>query len=69
MMNYMLNVKVIIILLTVGLIKNTQLNQKVELDLPSYTTKFDLKNATGLKSDVDKLDIDKLEKTPNDLSS
>ena len=43
MINYMLNVKVIIILLTVGLIKNTYLNQKVELDLPSYTTKFDLK--------------------------
>ena len=49
-------------------------NVKVELDLPSYATKTNLKNATGvdtssfaektdlanLKSDVDKLDIDKL---------
>ena len=46
---------------------------KVELDLPNYATKADLKNAAGvdtskfakkvdlanLKSDVDKLDIDK----------
>ena len=52
---------------------------KVELDLPNYETKFDLKNATGvdtsgfakkadlasLKSDIDILDIDKLEKVPN----
>ena len=49
---------------------------KVELDLSNYTTKADFKNATGvdtsnfakktdlanLKSDVDKLDIDKLKK-------
>ena len=49
-------------------------NEKVELDLSSYATKTDLKNATGidtsdfakktdlanLKPDVDKLDIDKL---------
>ena len=49
---------------------------KVELDLSNYTTKADLKNATGidtskfakknpdlahLQYDVDKLDIDKLE--------
>ena len=47
---------------------------KVELDLSNYATKTDLENATGvdtspfskktdlasLKSDVDKLDIDKL---------
>ena len=43
---------------------------KVELDLSNYATKSDLKNATGffpkkvdlanLKSNVDKLDIDKL---------
>ena len=43
---------------------------KVELDLSNYATKADLKNATGfcpkkvdlanLKSNVDKLDIDKL---------
>ena len=49
-------------------------NVKVELDLSNYATKTDLKNAAGvdtsdfakktdlanLKSDVDKLDIDKL---------
>ena len=56
---------------------------KVELDLFNYATKADLKNATGvdtskvakkvdlasLKSNVDKLDIDKLKKVPNSLSS
>ena len=56
---------------------------KVELDLSNYATKSDLKNATGvnisnfsknidlatLKLNVDKLDIDKLEKLPTDLSS
>ena len=52
---------------------------KVELDLSNYATKTDLKNATGidkssfakkvdlpsLKSNVDKLDIDKLKKSLN----
>ena len=57
---------------------------KVESDLSNYATKADLKNATGidifdfakktdltkLKSDVDKLDIDKLKKyIPNNLSN
>ena len=56
---------------------------KVELDLSNYATKADLKNATGadtscfakkvdlanLKSDVDKLDIDKLKDVPGGLSS
>ena len=56
---------------------------KVELDLSNYTTKADLKNATGvdksdfakktdlanIKSEVDKLDIDKLEKVPTGLNS
>ena len=51
---------------------------KVELDLSNYATKTDLKNATGadtskfdkkvdlanLKSNVDKLDIDKLKNVP-----
>ena len=51
-------------------------NVKAELDLYNYTTKADLKNSTGvdtsnfaknadlpyLKSDVNKLDIDKLTK-------
>ena len=55
---------------------------KFQLDLPNYTTKTDLKNATGadtssflkktvlanLKSDVDKSDIDKLVPVPVDLS-
>ena len=55
---------------------------KVELDLPNYATKADLKNAAGvdtskfakkvnlvsLKSEIDKLDIDKLETAPVDLS-
>ena len=56
---------------------------KVELDLSNYATKADLKTATGvdtskfakrvhlahLKSNVDKLDIDKLKNVPNDLSN
>ena len=54
--------------------KSLEANVKAELDLSDYATKTDLKNATGvytlgftnktdlanLKSDVDKLDIDKL---------
>ena len=54
-----------------------------ELDLSNYATKADLKNATGvakskfakkvhlanLKSDVDKLDIDKLKNLPTNLIS
>ena len=58
-------------------------NVKVELDLPNYGTKADLKNATGvdtldfakktdlgnLKSDVDKSDIDKLKNVPSNLSN
>ena len=57
--------------------------EKVELDLPNFATKGHLKNATivdtskfakkidlaSLKSEVDKLDIDKLEKVPTHLSS
>ena len=49
---------------------------KIELDLPTYATKFDLKNAAGvdtsdftkkadlasLRSEVDEVDVDKLEK-------
>ena len=55
----------------------------VELDLSNYATKADLKNATAvdtskftkklyladLKSDVDKLDIDKLKNVPTNLSN
>ena len=55
---------------------------KAELDLSNYTTKTDFKNAagvntlkfarklylSGLKSETDKLDIDKLETNPVDLS-
>ena len=56
---------------------------KDELDLSNHATKADLKNATGvdtskfakkvdlanLKSNVDKLDIDKLKNVPSGLSS
>ena len=56
---------------------------KVELDLSNYATKADFKNVTGidtsnftkkvhltnLKSDVDKLDIDKLKNEPTNLSN
>ena len=62
--------------------KYLEANVKVELDLSNYVTKADLKNAAGvdtsdfakktdlasLKSDVDKLDIDKLKNVPNNLS-
>ena len=58
-------------------------NVKVDLDLSNYVTKADLKNATGvdasdfdkktdlanLKSDVDKLNIDKLKNVPKGLSN
>ena len=58
-------------------------NVKVELDLSNYVTKTHLKNAVGvdtssftkkadlanLKSDVDKLNIDKLKNVPSVLSS
>ena len=58
-------------------------NVKVELGLSNYTTKRDLKNATrvdtssfakktdlaNLKSDVDKLDIDKLKNVPSGLKN
>ena len=56
---------------------------KVELDLPNYSTKTDLKIATGLDTssfakkvdlanlrfDVGKLDIDKLKNVPTNLSN
>ena len=56
---------------------------KVELDLSNYATKVDLKNATGvdtsnlgkktdlanLKSDEDKLDIDKTKNVPSNSSN
>ena len=53
---------------------------KAELNLSNYATRADLKNATGvdtsiykvdlasLKTEVDKLDIGKLQTTPVDLS-
>ena len=58
-------------------------NVKVELDLSNYATKTDLRNAAGfdtssfaekvdlanLKSDVDKLDIDKQKNLPNELNN
>ena len=56
---------------------------KVEIDFTNYATKSYLKNATGvdtskfakkvdlvnLKSNVDKLDIDKLKNAPNNFSN
>ena len=56
---------------------------KVELNLSNYATKGDLKNAIGvdtsdcakrtdlahLKSDVDKLDLDKLKNVPSNLDN
>ena len=58
-------------------------NVKVELDLSNYATKTDLKNVKGvdtssfaektdlanLRSDVDKLDTDKLKNVPTNLSN
>ena len=63
--------------------KSLQGRVKVELDLSNYATKADLKNATGvdtskfakkvdlasLKSNVDKLDIDKSKNAPTNLSN
>ena len=57
-------------------------NIKVKIDLSNYATKEDIKNIThvdtsnfalktnlsSLKTEVDKLDIDKLVPIPNDLS-
>ena len=57
-------------------------NIKVELDLANFTTKTDLKNIThvdvssfasktnltALKTEVDKIDADKLKTTPADLA-
>ena len=57
-------------------------NIKIELDLTNYATKNDLKNIThvdvstyasktnlaALKSEVDKIDVDKLKTTPTDLA-
>ena len=62
--------------------KSSGQNVKVELDLTNYATKTDLKNITrvdvssyvsktnlaALKSEIDKIDADKLKKTPIDLA-
>ena len=62
--------------------KSSTNNIKVELDLANYATKADLKNITHvdvssfesktnlatLKSEVDKIDADKLKTTPADLA-
>ena len=61
--------------------KSSSNNVKVELDLTNYATKMDLKNIThvdvssfasktnlaALKTEVDKIDVDKLKTTPTDL--
>ena len=62
--------------------KSSSNNVKVELDLTNYATKTDLKNIThtdvsslasktnlsALKTEVDKIDIDKLKAVPDDLA-
>ena len=62
--------------------KSSSNNVKVELDLTNYTTKTDLKNIThvdvssfasktnlaALKTEVDKIDTDKLKTAPTDLT-
>ena len=62
--------------------KSSSSNIKVELDLTNYATKSDLKNIlhtdvssfasktnlAALKTEVDKIDIDKLKTTPADLA-
>ena len=62
--------------------KSSSNNVKVELDLTNYTTKTDLKNIThvdvssfanktnlaALKTEVDKIDTDKLKTAPTDLA-
>ena len=64
------------------LYKSSSNNVKVELDLANYATKKDLKNITivdvssfasktnlaALKTEVDKIDTDKLKTTPTDLT-
>ena len=87
--NYMLNGKAAIVLLTVELIKRHSINEwiycrtrmKVELDLSNHATKADLKNAPGVdtskfaknvdlayfKSNVAKLDSDKVKNVPTNL--
>ena len=61
--------------------KSSSNNVKVELDLTNYATKTDLKNIThvdvssfasktnlaALKTEVDKIDVDKLKKTPTEF--
>ena len=63
--------------------KSLEANVKVELDLSNYVAKEHLKNVTGvdtwdfpkktdlvnLKSDADKLDIDKSKNIPSNLSN
>ena len=63
--------------------KSSRGGVKVELDLSNYATKADLKNSkavdtskfakkvdlVNLKSNVDKLDIDKLKNVPTNLSN
>ena len=62
--------------------KRSSQNIKVELDLANYATKDDVKNIThvdvssfasktnlaALKTEVDKIDVDKLKTTPTDLA-
>ena len=45
--------------------KSSGRNNKVELDLSNYATKTDL---ASLKTEIDKIDIDKLKTVPVDLA-
>ena len=63
--------------------KSSSNSIKVELDLANYATKTDLKNIThvdvsslasktslaALKTEADKIDVDKLKTTPTDLAN
>ena len=61
MISYMLNGKARIILLTVGLIKKTQLKNATGVDTKKFDKNADLAIS---KSNADKLDIDKLKSVP-----
>ena len=64
------------------LYKSSSSNIKVELDLTNYATKTDLKNIThvdvssfasktnlaALKTEIDKIDVDKIKTVPADLA-
>ena len=48
--------------------RSSRNNIKVELDLSNYATKDDIKTLASLKTEVDKIDTDKLKTVPTDLA-